>query len=101
MDLALSMGCSVDALAERITEREFQEWQQYAARKMLPARRLEMYLAQIAHWIASTMGGVKDAPLSDFMFDPLDSLSDDDPGADTVAEAKLAFSFQPRTKRTE
>lgn len=59
-----------------MTEREFWQWGQYAGKRMLPTRRVEMYLAQIALVIARTMGNAKDAKLSDFMFDAPEEESD-------------------------
>lgn len=47
---------TVAKLRWSMSEREFRFWQAYRARKMLPARRLEVYLAQIASTIARTAG---------------------------------------------
>lgn len=44
----------------------------YAAKRMLPQRRTELYLAQISMWLVRVMGGNKDAVMTDFMFDPPD-----------------------------
>jgi hypothetical protein len=52
---------------------------------MLPQRRIELYLAQIAYLIATTMGGVKGKSLSDFMFDPSDADETADLSVDDVA----------------
>jgi hypothetical protein len=81
MDLALEFGLPVGMLSRLLTERELLAWNRYSRRKMLPQRRIELYLAQIARLIAVTMGGSK-APLSAFLFDP--------PSADTDADA-VAF----------
>jgi len=64
------------------------DWQRYAARKMLPSRRLELYLAQIAYLIVCTNGGGAGKSISDFMFDPADTTQDDDEEltAEDVAE---------------
>jgi hypothetical protein len=76
-----------------MSEPEFQAWQVYAARRMLPQRRMEMYLAQIAMLIAATMGGVKNAELSDYLFDPAE------PEHEPTAEEEAAFfEFKPRAK---
>lgn len=76
-----------------MTEREFRGWQQYAARRMLPTRRMEFYLAQIAMLIAKTMGNQQGATLADYLFDPDDDGSDPD---DELEAAKDAFEFSPR-----
>lgn len=81
-----------------MTELEFSEWQTYAARRMLPQRRLELYLAQIAMMIAVYSGGVKNAKLSDYMFDPSPSSSDDQTNEASVEEAIAFFGFSPRNK---
>jgi len=78
-----------------MTEREFRAWQQYAARRMLPTRRMEFYLAQIAMLIAKTMGNQPEATLADYLFDP------DDDGADLDDEdaVKEALGFSPRNMK--
>lgn len=91
MDLALHLGTSAGALSKTMTEAEFGEWQRYAGRRMLPMRRIEMYLAQIAMLIAKTMGGSKSSDLTDFMFEP----SDDDEPDDPAAAAREFFGFNP------
>lgn len=92
----MGLGVPAEHLAARMTEREFVAWQRYAARRMLPQRRLELYLAQIAMLIAKTMGGHTDATLDDYCFDPADSepaqaLDDDE----LVDEARDFFGFAP------
>ena len=62
MDLALELHMTVAELKQSMTEGEFVLWQHYARKKMLPARRLEMYLAQVAQ---VTAGG----SLRDFILD--------------------------------
>lgn len=84
----------VTALARTLTEREFRQWQVYAARRMLPTRRFEMYLAQIAFLIARTMGSASEMTMSDFLFDP----SEDEPVDDEEA-VKQAFGFSPRNRK--
>lgn len=85
----------VGALARSMPEREFVAWQQYAASRMLPARRVEMYLAQIALLIASA-NGASGKSLADFMFDP-PPAEPDEAGDDFEAAAEF-FSFRPRAK---
>lgn len=99
MDLAAQLGVTADGLARTMTETEFVEWQHYANKRMLPQRRLELYLAQIAMLIAAHMGGVKNAKLSDYMFDPSsDDIDDDGTGEASVEEAAAFFGFNPRNK---
>ncbi len=85
MDLALHLGMTEAALTRSMTELELQGWADYSRRRMLPMRRIEMHLAQIAQQIAAYMGGVKSPKLSDFLFDQSPSemqqdadLNDDD-----------------------
>lgn len=94
MDLALHMGMTTAGLRRAMTERELREWQAYAARRMLPQRRIELYLAQIALVVAKASGGAKDAALADFLFDPEDEAPES--GADALEQAKEFFGFAPR-----
>lgn len=48
MDLALELGMTVGDLKRRMTVAELAEWYAYARKKLLPTRRIEHYLAQIA-----------------------------------------------------
>lgn len=73
-----------------MTEVEFNAWQYYAARKMLPQRRLELYLAQIAYYIHGCVGGARNRRIADYMFDPADS--DAEPTAEEEADF---FGFNP------
>jgi len=94
MDLALALGQPVGTLARTMTEGEFSDWTQYAAKRMLPARRTELYLAQIAMFIAQSMGGAKNTHLSDYMFDP----DDDEAAGEATADDEAAFfDFRPRS----
>lgn len=84
-------------MARTMTESEFFEWQAYASKRMLPQRRLELYLAQIAMMIAVHSGGAKNARLSDYMFDP--APKDDEDGDEaSVEEAVAFFGFNPINK---
>lgn|GEM_PF-2463281 len=76
-----------------LPESEFRDWQRYAARRMLPARRVELYLAQIALLIDTRLGSAKDVTLSDYLFDPVEPDDDDEPTAD---EEAAFFAFNPR-----
>lgn len=91
MDLSLALGRPLDDL----TERDFARWSRYARRRMLPQRRIELYLAQIAMLIAQTMGG-SNSGLSDFLFDPKPEPNEID-----VEEVRKAFGYKPskRMKR--
>lgn len=72
-------------------EREFALYQQYAAKRVFPTRRLELYLAQICSVLAQVNGN-QDAVIRDFLLDPID---DDGETTEDVAEA---FEFNPRNK---
>lgn len=98
MDLALHMGMTAGGLSRAMSERELMDWQRYAARRMLPMRRIELYLAQIAMVAAKAMGGAKDAKLSDFLFDPEPDAEPEDIEEASVDEAKAFFGFSPRKK---
>lgn len=77
-----------------LPESEFRDWQRYAARRMLPSRRIELYLAQIAMQVA-LLHGVQNVDLSDFMFDPIDVDGEDEP---TAEEEAAFFDFKPRNR---
>lgn len=77
-----------------MTEGEFHDWQVYAARRMLPQRRIELYLAQIAFHVAR-MNGSQSTSIADFLFDPEDSEPECEATAD---EAAAFFDFQPSRK---
>jgi len=86
MDLALEMGTTKAGLSRAMTERELMEWQVYASRRMLPMRRLELYLAQIALVVVKAAGGAKNATLADFLFDPSEATAEEEEfDADDVA----------------
>lgn len=70
-------------------------YQHYAAKRLLPARRNELHLAQISMLIAKTMGGAKDVGLADFLFEEMP--------IDEIAEADVAsfFGFDPVNKKEE
>lgn len=54
---------------------------------MLPMRRMELHLAQIALKIVQTMGGNHDAVLRDYLFDPVE---------EDESSAEEFFGFSPR-----
>jgi hypothetical protein len=77
-----------------MSESEFFDWQLYAQKRMLPQRRLELYLAQIAMMVAVHAGRMANAKLADFMFDPQPATDQDD-GEASVEEAAAFFGFKP------
>ena len=93
MDLALALGQpGHHALARRMTEAEFVEWQEYACKRMLPQRRIELYLAQIAYHV-DRLNGARNRSISDYLFDPANVATDAEP----TAEDEIAFfGFNPR-----
>lgn len=95
MELALHMGMPVETLTRSMTELELHQWAQFAARKSMPLRRIEIYLAQIAHLVAVTMGGSK-AKLEDFML----KVPEDKPdNVIRMEDVRKAFGFNPRKKK--
>lgn len=91
MDLALQLGMTTGTLARTMTERELGEWAAYRARRMLPQRRIELMLANIALLIDVRMGGVKNAKLNDYLFEPaldaaVDEAADASDGDELTAE---------------
>jgi hypothetical protein len=77
-----------------MTEHELRQWREYAARFLLPTRRIQMQLAQIALLIAVCMGGAKDAKLQDFLFDPPPKPTKKQ--KQQLADAIEFFKFAPR-----
>lgn len=64
---------------------------------MLPSRRVELYLAQIAMQVAQ-LRGAQNVSLEDFMFDPGDAGGEDEP---TAEEEAAFFDFKPRKRGGE
>lgn len=96
MDLAATLGGSAEGLSRSMSEAEFQKWGVYASRHLLPFRRLELLLAQLAMILARTMGGAKDAKVSDFMLQEPDDLPDN---VTRIEAARKAFGFAPRKRK--
>lgn len=67
MDLALELGLTVAQLKRRMSEREFGRWGMYAAQKALPARRLEVAMANLAFVAVQLVNGKTTAKLADFL----------------------------------
>lgn len=95
MDLSLHLGTPVEALARAMTEREFKRWQRYAEKKMLPMRRVEMLLAQLAMFM-DRMNGAKNNTLQDYLFDP---VAGDDEVGDDLESAVEYFDFKPKARK--
>lgn len=85
----------VSVLARSMTEEELRDWRTYDNRFILPSRRLQLQLAQIAMLIAVCMGGAKDAKLEDYLFDPPPTPKETKRMLD---DAKQFFGFAPRKK---
>lgn len=91
MDLALELGMTVTELSQRMTERELGQWVAYHARKRLPTRRLELYLAQIAFRVAHAFGE-SSLTFQDCLFDFRK------PAEDTTATASQAIGMMAGRK---
>ncbi len=72
-----------------MSERSFNLYQAYAARRMLPARRMQLQLARIALTVAQANGGNASLSLADFLFDP--PTDEEDASDDAVL-----LEFKPR-----
>jgi hypothetical protein len=77
-------------LAASLPSRELALYQQYAIKRMLPGRRMEMHMAQICSVLAQVNGN-KDVGTMDFLFDPEDDSIPD------LEATKEFFGFNPRT----
>jgi len=95
MDLALHLGSTVGGLSKVMTERELGDWAEYARTNLLPMRRIEWALAQIALLIATTMGGAKDMKITDFMLDTSEADEPADDPEEVAAQARAFFGFNP------
>lgn len=87
-------------LAHRLTERQFARLYQDAAHRLLPQRRLELLLANIARLIDARMGGAENTRLADYLFDPVPDAeegAEPEPAPDPQAVADL-FGFSPRNR---
>lgn len=76
-------------LARMLPEREFVLYQQYAAKRMLPTRRVEMHFARLCSLLAQLHGN-RDARMDQFLFDAIEEVELDE---DEVAEH---LDFKPR-----
>ena len=100
MDMACELGMPVGVLSRVMPLHELHAWHAYAQRRLLPSRRVEIYLAQIALLIAKTMGGARDAKLSDFLIQPPPErrpvIVVDEKQVERLIEA---FAFKPRKRK--
>lgn len=69
-------------------------------RRLLPHRRLELLLANIARLIDARLGGAENTRVADYLFDPVDPIEVDAPvppaDLDAVgAEQAAFFGFNP------
>lgn len=100
MTLALHLGMTADGLERSITERELGDWQQLAAEDMLPLKRIEMYLAQIAHTAARASGmkkrGGGELTLAEFLFEPVAVVEE---AANDITPADIVKQFGSRVYR--
>jgi len=96
MDIALHLGSPVEQLRRNMTERELGWWADYSRRNWLPLQRIEWYLARITQAIAVTMGGAKEAPLSDFL---LQLETPETAEVIDIEEMRKAFGFNPRNRK--
>lgn len=93
IDLSFEYGMLPGDLARRLPEADFTLLQVYAAKKMLPSRRIEMYLAQLTSVLAQVNGG--ECTTSDFLLDPEEESTVESVSAE---EAQQAFGFSPYKK---
>lgn len=102
MDLALELGRTVEELSESMTERELRLWARYSRQKMLPARRLEVYLAQIALRVAWS-AGADNLSLDDMLFDgrrrPVDNAESGARAIDAVAGGVKVIRLGQKRRR--
>lgn len=81
-------------------ESDFVELQIYANKYQLPSRRNELLLAQIAQYIAMTMGGAKRCQLQDYMpyrEAETEALTDDEIEEMTPEEIRKLHNFEVST----
>lgn len=78
-------------------EADFAEAQHYAARHLLPARRIELMLARLSAEVA-TGRGVKEVTASDFLI-RIREAEDDAAPLVTTEEARQAIGFKPMAQR--
>jgi hypothetical protein len=102
MDLALHLGMTAAGVSRGMSEREFVQWQHYADKRMLPLRRLELYLAQIALLVDRAWGGAKNKSLRDYLFDHTEeapAAEDDEDAADFGDPEEIASFFGSQVYR--
>lgn len=87
---------TVTDMVQSMTQDELDHWALYARKKLFPQRRLELLLAQVSYWIATSMGGAKEVSIEDFLFDPKDQADEDETDEVSPEEEMAFFDFQPR-----
>lgn len=72
-----------------LTEAELNFWFKYSRKRMLPHRRFEYYLAQIASQISilGTAYGGKAYPVKDFLFDEPDKIKNKKDTTESASQA--------------
>lgn len=80
-------------MAATLPLRELVLYQHYAAKRLLPARRLSLQLARLCMLVDQTMGGAKNVKLADYLFESSDEVE--------VPEDEAAdfFGFTPTMTR--
>lgn len=63
---------------------------EYAKKRMLPGRRLEVMIARLCMYMDAYMGGRKNAALADYLLDPKEEVELDED------DAKAYFGFNPK-----
>ena len=88
LDLSFELGLPAHELAHRLPQRELVLYQAYAAQRLLPARRIELQLAQLA-LILARGNGSRHVELSDFLFGEPEQVIDEPNAAEF-------FGFNPQ-----
>jgi hypothetical protein len=97
--LSLQLGIPEEELAARLTNRSFERYRHYAARHLLPTRRIQLQLAQLTMWTAM-VAGHKDGKVGDFLIGPTDE-EEQEQGEQDLDVMRAEFGFKPIQKKTE
>lgn len=89
--MAFELGRTPQELKETLLASDYDLIGHYTNKRYLPSRRIELQLARVCQLIAQTMGGAKNAKLSDFLFDPIEVATQDE-----IEDIKNYFGFKPR-----
>lgn len=99
MELALELGLTTETLAQVMLEEELVQWMRYAAKHMLPSRRMEAYLAQVCMVLVQVLGGDSNqVTLADFLIRTNEVTEEEEQQEVTVEEEIEFFDFKPRNK---